>query len=201
MKNLKIYLLLSGILSLTACSTMTQKECLVADWQDVGYADGAAGQTMTLFNERASDCIKYGIAANRDSYLQARKEGLKTYCTREKGYEQGANGRTYHGVCEGQAAKHFLSGYQKGKHIYNQKSKVSSIERDIRSVERKIDDQHKEQYRLENAVVSENDKSKRAILVLELNRISREINDLKTDRQDLLQQLQSAKSQLNALPK
>lgn len=200
MNRIKFCALLTALLGLTACSTMTQKECLVANWSDLGFADGASGYTMTFFNERAGDCAKHGIAANRQAYLQARQAGLKTYCTKDKGYEQGYNGRPYHGVCQGKSANRFLSGYNKGKRIYDQKSQVDSLERDIRYAERDIADYRDEQYSLENQIVNENDKGKRATLVLELNRISREINRLKSKKENLLQQYKTAQKQLNALP-
>lgn len=201
MNKYKHHLLLGAILTLTACSTMSQKECLVANWYDLGFTDGAAGYPITFFSERAADCVKYGISANRETYLQARQAGLKNYCTREKGYEQGYNGRSYHGVCQGRDGNNFLSGYRKGKRIYVQQSRVDSLEWNIRSIERDIEEQRNERYRLENQLVNENNKGKRATLILELNRISREVNHLKTRKQDLQQEYHAAQKQLHTLPR
>ncbi|PID66327.1 MAG: hypothetical protein CR975_03450 [Gammaproteobacteria bacterium] len=199
MKMIQRYLCLAVLSGLTACSTMSAQECLSADWYSLGLADGAAGYTMSFFNERAGDCAKHGVVANRQIYAQARQQGLKRYCTQENGYQQGYHGRTYRGVCRGRAAKRFLSAYQKGKRIYEQKKQVNDLQKKIRATERDIARHDDEQYRLEKQIISQDDKGKRAVLLLELNRIRHQMSKLEAKKIRLQQQYRTAQKRLNRI--
>ncbi len=199
MKNWQLYLIIASIMGLSACSTMTKKECQVANWYDLGFTDGVAGYTVNMFSERAEDCAKHGIGADRASYLQARKEGLKKYCTKENGYQEGVNGRSYRGVCEGNLAKQFLPAYQKGKRLYVKKSAVQNLERKINQVDKNIDKHNNEIFRLKKQIIEENDKGKRASIILDLERIDRELVKLKADKTRLLRQYKIAEKELQNL--
>ena len=67
-------------LGLASCSTMSPKECQVANWRDVGQMDGLAGKNLTFFNERRSDCAEANIQIDQKSYLSGREQGLRSYC-------------------------------------------------------------------------------------------------------------------------
>ncbi|MBS9782051.1 MAG: DUF2799 domain-containing protein [Gammaproteobacteria bacterium] len=196
MKKWQCYLILASAMGLSACSVMTEKECQVANWYDLGFTDGAAGHTVNAFSERAEDCAKHGIGADRASYLQARQEGLKTYCTKENGYREGASGRPYRGVCDSHSAKQFLPAYQKGKRLYEKKSAVATLERKIQDLDRDIDKHNNDKYRLKKQVINESDKGKRANIILDLERINREIIKLKAKKVQLQLKQKVAEKQL-----
>ncbi len=194
-------MLLVIVTTLLSCSTMTKNECLNANWYEIGFSDGSSGYTTDFFNERSEDCAKYGVMANSQVYMQARKEGLKNYCTQANGYEQGYNGRTYRGVCQGNSAQQFLSGYREGNRIYKQRVEVGSIEDNIRAAERDIAKYYDEQYQLEKQIIDESNQVKRAHLVLEMKQVGYKINELKLKKQQLLQRYKIAKKRLNNLQK
>lgn len=163
---------------------MNKKECLAANWQDLGFYDGNRGKALSFLDERAKDCAKHGIIADRQTYLVAREKGLVTYCTKEKGYAVGYQGDRYLGVCHGAAEERFLSGYNRGKRIYDQKQVVSKLKNKLRTIERDIRAKRDELLDLEEQLVLEDDKAKRAILASRLLRVRHSITQLTSDKED-----------------
>ena len=50
------------LLALTGCGGMSASECELADWESVGYADGARGRTVQAFDQRRQSCAKHAVA-------------------------------------------------------------------------------------------------------------------------------------------
>lgn len=74
---------------LSSCTTMSKDECLAGAWGERGYADGASGYPMTRLDDHAKACAKFQIAPNPAAYGSAREDGLRTYCTFQRGWEEG----------------------------------------------------------------------------------------------------------------
>jgi len=119
------------ILIMSGCATLSENECVTADWYEIGYSDGVKGQPDSYMEKHRKACAKHGIRANLDDWLAGREAGLQRYCTPQKGYEEGLANRQYHGVCEGRAANQFLRAYEQGQQLYQQRSLVSDLQRDI----------------------------------------------------------------------
>jgi hypothetical protein len=173
------------ILLLTGCATVSKEDCQVTDWFEVGRMDGMQGTPRTAFQNRAKPCLEYGINADRKAYYQGHDEGLKYYCTEQKGYELGRKGQPYKSVCPLQLEKNFRAGYQngmqfycseengfalgrrgrayryicppefesdfrtgylKGKELYEYESKIASLQRRLKKLERKISKKEEELY-------------------------------------------------------
>ena len=77
---------------LSSCTTMSKDECLAGAWGEKGYADGASGYPMTRLDDHAKACAKFQIAPNPAAYGSAREDGLRTYCTFRRGWEEGRAG-------------------------------------------------------------------------------------------------------------
>jgi len=116
---------------MSGCATLSENECVTADWYEIGYSDGVKGQPDSYMEKHRKACAKHGIRANLDDWLAGREAGLQRYCTPQKGYEEGLANRQYHGVCEGRAANQFLRAYEQGQQLYQQRSLVSDLQRDI----------------------------------------------------------------------
>lgn len=100
------------------CASMSEEECLVADWRALGYEDGAAGRTVAQLGERRQACAEYGVRPDTGAYRAGRSEGLRLYCTEQRGFRLGRSGRTYNGVCPAGLEAPFLHAYQAGRDIY-----------------------------------------------------------------------------------
>lgn len=125
---------------LSGCATLNEDQCMVADWYQIGFTDGAKGEPETYLQNHQKACAKHGVGTNLDDWLHGREAGLQRYCTSARGFEEGVNNRTYHGVCLGEAGYQFESAYHDGQLIYQQQQLVSELENQIDSVNDELDD-------------------------------------------------------------
>lgn len=99
---------------LQGCATLNESECSEANWQDIGFKDGANGERIQQLNRHQKACGKHGIAVDVDSYNTGRNKGLRAFCTAETGYKQGIDGDEYFDVCPKSLAGEFRTAYVKG---------------------------------------------------------------------------------------
>ena len=105
-------------LALASCATMSKDQCLAGAWGEVGYRDGLEGQPMTLLADHEKACAEYGVAPDLVAYSSARADGLNGYCRWERGFREGREGDTYHGVCTPEQEAEFLPAYRDGRTVY-----------------------------------------------------------------------------------
>jgi chaperonin cofactor prefoldin len=135
---MKFLLILLLTVFVVGCATLNEDECYTADWYEIGYSDGVKGQPHSYVEKHRKACSKHGVRANFDEWQSGHQAGLKRYCTAQKGYEEGLNNRTYHGVCEGRPADQFLQAYEQGQKLYQQRTLVSDLQRDIEQTSEEI---------------------------------------------------------------
>ncbi len=109
---------LAVIIFVTGCASVSKEDCLVTDWFEIGRMDGMQGKPRTLFQNRAKACLEHGISANRQAYYRGHDEGLRHYCTAQRGFELGRQGLAYRSVCPIDLEKSFRAGYQNGMRLY-----------------------------------------------------------------------------------
>lgn len=127
---------------------MSKQECVTADWQAIGYEDGAAGRPVSAVSERRAVCAKKaGVTVDMAAYTAGRDEGLELYCQPSNGYAMGSRGAQYHGVCRGASERAFLAAFETGRQLFVLESNVAAISaeirqahHDMRHVERSITD-------------------------------------------------------------
>ena len=181
-----------GIISIFAimliaagCASVSREDCLLTDWYEIGRMDGRQGKPRTVFQGRAKACLEHGINADRQAYYNGHDQGLKYYCTQQKGFELGQKGLPYNSVCplqlesdfragydkgmqffcseqkgfelgrQGQAYRNvcpprfepdFRAGYEKGRELHQYESKISALQKQLNTIERKINKKEKELY-------------------------------------------------------
>ncbi|WP_444883947.1 DUF2799 domain-containing protein [Microbulbifer sp. PSTR4-B] len=124
----------------TGCATMSKDECQVADWQALGYEDGAEGRGLSYMGKRRESCAKYGVQLNTSSYRIGRDEGLELFCTELRGFSEGRSGENYAGVCPAGLEGLFLKGYETGRNLFIAKTAVEEIEAAIH--DRELEREH-----------------------------------------------------------
>ncbi len=132
-------LALAAMLAMSGCATMSSEECLATDWTAVGYEDGARGYTTERFSKHRQACAKHGITADFAAYQAGRDEGLVEYCQPGRGFDVGANGGRYYGVCHVNLEHGFLDAYNAGYHLFTLRSNVSRANAGISSKERELE--------------------------------------------------------------
>lgn len=154
MNHLKSYLnpivkwslvpMLLGLL-FSGCATMSKNECLNAQWQSVGYEDGAKGYDASRIGEYRKSCAEYNISPDHEAYMQGRLQGLAQWCTPSNGYYQGTRGATYNGVCPEALASDFEFAMSEGRAVYDYRRKIhdqemfiARLHREYRATEEQI---------------------------------------------------------------
>src|SRR5690349_19219126 len=107
-----------AVMLLGSCATMSAEQCQAGDWSGQGFADGAAGLTMSRLGEHAEACAKHGVAPDDAAYRIGREHGLVQYCTWERGFREGRTGSAYAGVCPSNLEADFLPAYRDGQIVY-----------------------------------------------------------------------------------
>jgi uncharacterized protein DUF2799 len=115
-----------------ACATLDKDQCLRADWYAVGLEDGARGQPLERAGDHRRACAEHGVTPKIEPYLAGRNEGLKSYCTYEKGFSAGRSGHSYSGVCPAGLAGNFTAGFQRGKDIHDLRLRLGTVNEQIR---------------------------------------------------------------------
>lgn len=122
------------------CASMNQSECLTADWQAIGYEDGARGEPLSFIGKHRKACAKHGVAPDMAKYDVGRRAGLQEFCTAGNGFSQGRSGKPLRGVCPINLAIDFDRAYQHGRRIYLAATSVSTIQNDIKKQENHLAD-------------------------------------------------------------
>lgn len=121
------------LLALVAgCATLDKEQCLRADWYAIGLEDGARGQPLERSGDHRRACAEHGVTPKIEPYLAGRNEGLKSYCTYEKGLSVGRAGQTYSGVCPADLAGNFTAGFQRGREMHDLRRRLDTVNEQIR---------------------------------------------------------------------
>jgi hypothetical protein len=124
------FLFLVALLS-AGCSSMSAEECSVIDWRSVGYEDGVSGLPGSHIGHYRQACAKHGVATDLGSYQAGRELGLREYCRPPNGFEVGARGDIYQGVCPASLEHDFIGGYNSGRQLYTLQWRASNATREL----------------------------------------------------------------------
>lgn len=107
-----------ALAGLTAgCATLSEEECLNADWVGIGFTDGTNGRSPSRLDEHARACAQHQLGVNAEAWRAGYEDGLVRYCTPFNGAREGASGDTYRGVCPAVLEGDFLAGYREGRDV------------------------------------------------------------------------------------
>ena len=133
--------LVTGAILLTGCGSMTEQECLTANWLDQGFRDGHSGQPLARIADHRKACAKVGVRPDDALYLQGRDQGIVHYCTPENGLAVGRQGQPYRHACPAQLEHQFLIFYEKGKELYDAEQRIETLNEDTRQLEQLLRDE------------------------------------------------------------
>lgn len=165
-------------LLLGACASMSEKECLSANWTDQGYRDGRDGQPLTRLEDHREACAKVGVIPDTQRYRAGRDIGIREYCTPANGIEEGRRGRPYRNACPINLERDFLANYDLGYGVYQAEQRVDSLDRDIQRTQRTLD--------------KEKSEAKRRELRHELRRLDSRLSEARRDLRDEAHRLRRA---------
>lgn len=128
----------SALLLIAGCASLDRDECVNADWYAIGLEDGARGRAVERLGDHRRACAKHNVAPNAERYLAGRSEGLKSFCTSERGFSEGRAGRAYAGACPQPEA--FLAGYQRGRELHELNRRLAEVEKEIGRIKTALKD-------------------------------------------------------------
>lgn len=125
---------------LAGCASLDKDECRTADWYAIGLEDGARGRAVERLGDHRRACAKHNVTPNAERYLAGRHEGLKAFCTADRGYSEGRAGRAYAAGCPEPFAGQFLSAYQRGRELHDLHRQLDSVQSEIARTKKALTD-------------------------------------------------------------
>lgn len=170
------------IIGLSGCASMSGDECATSNWSAVGYEDGSRGYTSERFGNHRKACAKHGITADFGAYQQGRTQGLVEFCQPNRGFNLGASGGHYNGVCAVDQEPEFLDAYRVGQQLYTLRSSVNNAGSQIYNKEHELEDIEKAVRNKEALLISaETTTEDRVILLADLKRLSERTGELEAE--------------------
>lgn len=111
-KTMRNLILLLAALMLTGCAGLSEEECLTANWEIIGFEDGAAGRSASQIGQHRRDCSKHGVSPDKTAYDLGYQQGIRQYCSFGRGTTAGAAGYGRLQVCPADSDYH--DGYVQG---------------------------------------------------------------------------------------
>lgn len=174
-------------LGLSGCASMSGDECAMSDWHAVGYADGSRGYTSDRFNSYSKSCAKHGVAPDFQAYQQGRDKGLVEFCQPGRGFNLGANGGRYYGVCAADLEPGFLDAYRVGQQLYTLRSHVNSANSAIYAKEGELQ-YVKDEIRAKEVLLISDDTTaeERILLLVDIKQLSERTGELEAEIAQLI---------------
>lgn len=177
-----VVLLAVSTLLLSGCASMSEDECLLSDWQSIGYEDGVRGYTADRLSQHRKACVKHGVSPDLAAYRSGREEGLREFCQPSRGFSLGSSGGRYYGVCAADQEPGFLDAYRTGQHLYTLRGNVHETSNAIHSRENELDRIKGEIRAAEAALISRDTPTEERILLLaDLKELSEESGRLEAE--------------------
>ena len=176
-----------GVTGLAGCASMSADECATSDWTAVGYEDGSRGYTTERFGAHRKACAKHGVTADFQAYQRGRKQGLVEFCQPGRGFNFGANGGRYNGVCATDLEPEFLEAYRAGQKLYSLRANVNSANSQIYARERELEAAEERIVAAELLLISEDTTTEeRVALLAELKDLSERTGELESEIRQLV---------------
>jgi len=87
------------ITQIVGCATLSKDQCLLSQWEDIGYQDGLNGHDYVRIEQHQRACSKHGVAVNSDEYHHGYDEGISQYCHSFDHYQSGKEGNVMNARC------------------------------------------------------------------------------------------------------
>lgn len=172
LQHVAAIVVITAVIGLSSCATISEEQCLAGNWEDRGYKDGINGVSRDRIVDYVDTCSTHGAQVDRISYLKSYEKGLTYYCVPEKGYALGRGGSSYNSVCTGPQAEGFRLAYDEGRFEYDVETEHKRLIKALEQTEEALDDVR---IRLRNPDLLDN----------EYRRLSEKRDRLEEARQDI----------------
>jgi hypothetical protein len=188
---------LVALLALSGCAGMSADECALSDWRTIGFEDGSMGYTADRVGSHRKACAKHGVAPDFEAYQSGWREGVRQFCQPSRGFNVGASGARYNGICPSDMEPEFVDAFNAGHRLYNLRASVNQATNQINArkaaLERKED-----RIRVVEAelIARETTAENRVLLLVELKELSEETGQIEAEIVALVEERAVAEQQL-----
>lgn len=197
MKLMRLAILCIATAAAGGCASMSADECMNSDWRAIGFEDGSRGYSSDQFGTRRKACAKHGVTADFEDYQMGRREGLVEYCQPARGFNVGANGGQYYGVCDAALEPGFLESYRIGRELYSLRSTVNSLNSSLYSHEASLE-RTKDRIREKEAalIARETSTEDRILILADLKELSEQVGSLESEIDAIIAERAAAEVEL-----
>jgi hypothetical protein len=175
-----------ALLAVGGCASVSKNQCLVGDWETVGYRDGLNGAQSTALLRHQNTCLKHGVTPDREAYMGGWRNGVVQYCQPDNGFDVGNRGAGYANVCPEHLAHPFRAAYNDGRQLYLARVELDNLRTGIEQRELRLRDLKSELAGITAAVVSPaTTTADRAALLVTAKDLAEEKGRLETEIEDL----------------
>ena len=177
---------------------MSAEECAVTDWRTIGYEDGAMGYSADRLGNHRKACAKHGVAPDLEAYRTGRSEGLRQYCQPSRGFNVGANGGRYNGVCPSDLEPEFVDAFNAGHKLYNLRANVNQANYQINAREDELDRNKARIRQIEaDLISSETTGEERILLLVDLKEAAERTGEIEAEIVELVEERAQYQEQLD----
>ena len=188
---------LVALLALSGCAGMSADECALSDWRTIGFEDGSMGYTADRVGSHRKACAKHGVAPDFEAYQSGWREGVRQFCQPSRGFNVGASGARYNGICPSDMEPEFVDAFNAGHRLYNLRASVNQATNQINArkaaLERKEDRVRVVEAEL---IARETTAENRVLLLVELKELSEETGQIEAEIVALVEERAVAEQQL-----
>jgi hypothetical protein len=109
---------------LAGCASMSEGQCLRADWYERGLEDGRDGRPATWLDAHRQACAKAGVQPDGARWRAGWQEGNRAYCMPRSGWQAGAQNRGYAGACRDRDEDAFMRAYAAGQAVWRTRQEL-----------------------------------------------------------------------------
>jgi len=95
--------------------SLSKKECLEGNWFKTGKRDAYYGFKKNRLNHHKDTCLKYKVEPDPDQHEKGHAEGLKLFCTEQRGYHWGITNKENPKTCPAELKSSFIKGFERGR--------------------------------------------------------------------------------------
>lgn len=125
---MKSIFIIGAVLILNACgASLAQKDCADANWFERGKLDGSEGKAFSLLTKYEKQCKTYNVKVDDKQYIAGYMTGMRVYCTKENGYNDGIRSAKLVATCPKETE--YFKGYEEGFTVYTEEKERRVIDR------------------------------------------------------------------------
>lgn len=131
------WLALAACLGVASCATLSEEQCLDANWYEIGQRDGSLGRPSDFVEQHREACADVGVVPDVARWTQGRAVGLRSYCTPENAYWLGRQGRLVAPVCSTNLDELDAANRQ-GRRFFEIRLDINELERRLYDINSEI---------------------------------------------------------------